>query len=58
LVAQHADVGDRLTTVGEHHRDIDEHPATVMDRGEQPTGERDGQPVGQADPICQQAQRD
>jgi hypothetical protein len=32
LVAQHVDIGDRLTAIGEHHRDIHQHPATVMAR--------------------------
>ena len=30
LVAQHGQVGDRLTAVGEHHRHIDRDPARVM----------------------------
>ena len=46
LVAQHVDVGDRLTTVGEHHRHVDQHPAPVMDRGERAPRQRlDSSPV-------------
>jgi len=32
-VAQHVDVADRLTTIGQHHRDVDQHLAPV-NRGE------------------------
>ena len=34
LVAQHVDVGDGLTAVGQQHRQVDQHPAPVMDRPE------------------------
>ena len=30
LIAQHRDVGDRVTAIGEHHRHIDQHLTTVM----------------------------
>jgi len=53
LVPQHVDVGDRLTTVSEHHRDIDQHPATVVDRSERPTPQGLGQLTGEPDPIGQ-----
>jgi len=35
-VAQHVDVGDRLTTISDHHRDIGQHPPAVVDRDERP----------------------
>jgi hypothetical protein len=34
LVAQDADIGDGLAAIGEHHRDVDQHPAAVVDRDE------------------------
>ena len=33
LVAQHVDIGDGLTTIGEHQRHIHQHLAPVMTRG-------------------------
>ena len=36
LVAQNSDVGDGLASTAEHHRDIGQHTATVMDRDEPP----------------------
>jgi hypothetical protein len=33
-VAQHVDVADRLTAIGQHHRDVDQDLAPVMDRQE------------------------
>jgi hypothetical protein len=32
LVAQHIEIGDRLTTIGEHDGNIGHHRATVMNR--------------------------
>jgi hypothetical protein len=52
-VPQHLDVGDRLATVGEHHRDVDQHPSPVVDRSERPTLQRLRQLAGQAGPIGQ-----
>jgi len=57
LVAQHVDVSDRLTTIGEHHRNVREHPAPVMDRDERTPCHRLRQLVRQAGSICQQPQR-
>jgi hypothetical protein len=37
LVTKHVDIGDRLTAIGEHHRHIDQHPSTVVARGERAT---------------------
>jgi hypothetical protein len=34
LVAQDADVGNGLAAIGEHHRDVDQHPAAIVDRDE------------------------
>ncbi len=33
-MAQHVDVGDSLTAIGEHHRHIREHPTPIMNRRE------------------------
>ena len=33
-MTQHINIGDRFTTIGEH-RNVDQHPATVMARSEQ-----------------------
>ena len=30
LVGERRDVADALTTIGQHHRHIDQHPARVM----------------------------
>ena len=51
LVTQHRQVGDRLPTVGEHHRHIHRHPARVMTALPDPqrrerVAERTGQPGG------------
>jgi hypothetical protein len=40
LVTQHIDIGDRFTTIGEHHRHIDQHPAPIMTRSKRPTRQR------------------
>jgi hypothetical protein len=40
LLAQHINVTDRLASIGEHHRDISQHPAPVMDRDEPAPGHR------------------
>ena len=56
LVTQHVDVGDRLTTIGEHDRHIGQHPAPVMERRERPPRQRHRQLAGQADPIGQKPQ--
>ena len=54
LVAQHVNVGDRLTPSSEHHRHIDQHPPTIMHRrevcdepspGTVPRSDRSGQPA-------------
>jgi len=34
---KHIDVSDRLTAIGQHYGDIDEHPSTVVARGEHAT---------------------
>jgi hypothetical protein len=58
LVAQHVDVGDRLTTIGEHHRHVDQDPATVVTRREVATGHRLGQLSRQPGPIGQEPGHD
>jgi len=55
LVAQHVDVADRLATIGEHHRDIGQHPAPLMDRHEPASGHRLRQLNRQPGPVGQQA---
>ena len=42
---------DRLPAIGEHHRDVDQDPAPVMNRGERAPLERLGQLGGQSDPV-------
>lgn len=43
LVAQDGDIGDGLAAIGKHHRDIDQHPAAVMDRIEPAASDGPGQ---------------
>jgi hypothetical protein len=57
LVTQHVDVADRLTTVGDHHRQIDRDPAPIMARPPTPPGQRTRQRLGQAGPIRQHSQQ-
>jgi len=40
LVTQRVDVADRLATVGDHHRQIDQHPAPIMARPPATAGQR------------------
>jgi len=40
LVTQRVDVADRLATVGDHHRQIDQHPAPIMARSPATAGQR------------------
>ena len=56
LVTQHVDVGDRLTTIGDHDRHIGQHPTPVMARRERPLRQRHRQRRYQADPIGQKPQ--
>jgi hypothetical protein len=49
LLPQHPQIGDRLTTVGQHHRQITENPARVVPRSTPPTPTGDlGEAVVQA----------
>ena len=57
LVAQHVDVGDRLTAVGDHDRHVGQHPAPVMTgdelaprqrRRQLPMSGRPGRPAAEA----------
>jgi hypothetical protein len=52
-VPQRVDIGDRLTTSGEHHRHVHPHLAAVMARGETPPRERRRQAAGEPDPVCE-----
>lgn len=38
LVAQDADIGDGLATISEHHRDVDQYPAMIMEWDESLAG--------------------
>jgi len=58
LVAQDADVGDGRAATCEHHRDIGQHPATVMDRDGSALRHGPRQLGGQADAISQKTRRD
>ena len=58
LVAQHVDIGDRLTTIGEHHRHVDQYPSPIMNGSELATGHRHGQLPGQAGSVRQEPSRD
>ena len=54
LVAKHVDIGDGLTPIGEQHRHVDQHPATVVARDEVAANHRLGQLPGQARPVGKQ----
>jgi len=54
LVAQGAEVGDFLTTCGQHRSHVDQHLAPVVDRGEVSLGQRRRQLPGQPDPVGEQ----
>jgi hypothetical protein len=56
-VTQHLDVGDRLPTVGDHHRYVGEHPTPVVHRPEPPPGQRRRQRLSQPNPVGQQPQQ-
>jgi hypothetical protein len=51
-------VGDRLTTSDQRRRHIHPHLPAVMTRSETTPRQRRRQAVGQADPTCQQPDRD
>jgi hypothetical protein len=57
-VAQPVDVRVRFAAIGEHHRDIGQDPATVMDRRERAARHRLGQLGREPGPVGQQADRD
>lgn len=57
LVAQHVDVADRLPTIGDHHREIDDDPAPVVDRPAPVAGQPGGQRPGQPRPVSQYPQQ-
>jgi hypothetical protein len=52
LVTQHVDISDSLTTIDEHHRDVDQYLAPVMTRGKRAARQLVGNLTG---PIRQQA---
>ena len=53
LVAQHVDVADRLTPVGDHHGQVDQHPTPIVNRPPAPPRERRRQRLGQPGPVGQ-----
>jgi hypothetical protein len=53
LLAQGVDVGDRLTALGQHRRDIHPDLPAVMNGEEVAAVQRRRQPVGQPDPVGQ-----
>ena len=57
-MAQHVDIGDRLTAIGDHHRDIDQDPAPVVQGHERAPGQGLGQLTGQAGPITHETESD
>jgi hypothetical protein len=57
LVAQHVDVRDRLTAVGDHHGQIDQHPAPVMHRPPPSPGQRTRHSARQPRAISQHPQQ-
>ena len=61
LVGQHRDVGDRLTTVSDHHRQVAQHPARRVPATTLADPAKDREllidPGGQPDPIRQPAQQ-
>ena len=58
MVAQDIDVGDRLTAVEKHDRDVDQDPAVVVERGERAPHHRLRQLGSEAGPIGQKAEPD
>jgi hypothetical protein len=47
-VAQHVDICDRFPTIGDHHSQIDQHQAPIMNRPPtRPTAPGSDRPVGQ-----------
>ena len=57
-MAKHGNIGDRLTTVGEHHRHVSQHPTTVVPRDEAAPRHRPGQLASQSAPVSQEPGRD
>ena len=57
-MTQHVDVGDRLTTVGDHHRDIDQHSAPVMKGDKRATGKGPGQLASQTRSVTHETEPD
>lgn len=51
LVAQHLDVTDRLTGIGQHHRNVDQHLAPVVHQGERAPCIGPRALLGQAGPV-------
>lgn len=54
LVAQCRQVRQHPAAVGDQHRNIDQHPATVMHRNEPAVGQRPRQTAGQTGPVGEQ----
>jgi len=56
MMAQHVDVGDRLTAIGEHHRHIGQNPAPIMAREKRPPRQRGRELTSQTRPVGQKPQ--
>ena len=57
-MTQHIDVGDRLTTIGDHHRDVDEDTAPVMKGHKRASGKGLGQLGGQTRSVTHETEPD
>src|SRR5262249_13413164 len=58
LTTQPVQIADAITTVGQHHRDVAQHPPRIVRRAALPCPrKRLGQPIAQTDPIRQPRQQ-
>ena len=56
-MAQDPDIGDRLATVGEHHRDISQNPAAIVNGNEPAASHSPGQFGREPHTVRQQTRR-
>jgi hypothetical protein len=54
---QHIDIADRLTTIGDHHRQVDQHRTPIMLWPPPGSGQAHRDRLCQADPIGQHPQQ-
>ena len=57
-MAKNVDVGDRLTTISDHRRAVDQDPAAVVNRGERALRHRLGQLGREPNTIGQDTEPD